>query len=376
MPMWGWHSSHESAKGKYSFFPARFKDFLALDTRECQWASLRSASVGPRGPVRSRAAHPQGAARVPVDGSGGPSSGRAGRTSATPRPSPAPKRSTFNRAARGRAGSGSRSRDTGGGLVAGTLISSGGARTSSTVPPGGDSASARSRQRSSASVGVLRARQPKRGPLARPTSRSRASGRIGGAAGRIGGQSRARRKPSFAAIPRNRSALIIVLAAIALVLLLLVLLDGGGNSSTAEWPGQARPRVGPCGDAGGGELDRGGRAPGHHDPGHDPDHGRGAWLTTAAAGAAAATHAKHKASGKQAHHRSGSRKASAGSPPSTQPGASGSGSSGVSSSHRSTPVYSPPPPPPPPSTGYAGAAVRSNPSSQLRRAHKHRRNKG
>jgi hypothetical protein len=47
VPVWCWHSSHESANGKYSFFPARFKVFLALFPQECQWASLRSASMGP-----------------------------------------------------------------------------------------------------------------------------------------------------------------------------------------------------------------------------------------------------------------------------------------------------------------------------------------
>ncbi len=30
VPVWCWHSYHTSAKGKYSFFPGRFKDFLAL----------------------------------------------------------------------------------------------------------------------------------------------------------------------------------------------------------------------------------------------------------------------------------------------------------------------------------------------------------
>ncbi len=35
-----WHSSHESANAQYSFFPKRFKDFLALGARECQWATF------------------------------------------------------------------------------------------------------------------------------------------------------------------------------------------------------------------------------------------------------------------------------------------------------------------------------------------------
>jgi hypothetical protein len=52
---------------QYSLFLARFKDFLALVARECQdlglWASLRSASVGLRGPVRSVAAGPRSATR-------------------------------------------------------------------------------------------------------------------------------------------------------------------------------------------------------------------------------------------------------------------------------------------------------------------------
>jgi hypothetical protein len=108
MPLWGLALLPRECQGQeYSFFPARFKDFLALGIRECQGASLRSASVGcgaagpsgearmpsgpsprpPGNPVRSGPGAPRGYsdARVSVHGAGGPSSGCAGRTSAAHR---------------------------------------------------------------------------------------------------------------------------------------------------------------------------------------------------------------------------------------------------------------------------------------------------
>jgi hypothetical protein len=49
-----WHSSHESAKSQYSYFPERFKAFLALSGLQCQKEGRRAATRGNSASLRTQ----------------------------------------------------------------------------------------------------------------------------------------------------------------------------------------------------------------------------------------------------------------------------------------------------------------------------------